>query len=167
MPITLLDDVVLTQTEQDAVLEKLVIPWPSVFETVQPGSSAFLSYVGTFGADPEVLTNWTWLGNPTERPDEATLLATFATYATQFQADSLENARVAKWQEIVTDEVGTAIQNITGWFSWSEEQALNWITTNIAPELSGNAPKTLQAITGLTRMLITMRNRLWPHLEGS
>lgn len=167
MTITPLGDVVLTQEEQDAILGTLVVPWSLVFEVVEPGSSQSLSYIGGFGSNPEDLANWAWLGNPNDRPDDADLLAAFSTFATQYQADALENERIAKWQGIVQDEVSADIQNIPGWFSWTEDEALTWITNNIAPELSASAPKTLQGITALTRMLIAMRNQLWPHFEGS
>lgn len=167
MAITPLSSVTLTSEETQAVLDTLVVPWPLVFEELLPGSAEYLSYRNTRHSDLEDLANWHWTGNPEDRPDDATLLAAFATYAAQFEANQLEAARVDKWRLLVDNEVDSDVQNIPGWFSWTEEQALNWIAANVEPELGTNAPKTLQAIESLTRIVIAMRNKQWPNFEGS
>lgn len=167
MAITQLSDVTLTPEEEQAILDTLITPWTLVFEDILPGSHGYLSYQGAFDSDPEDLNNWHWLGDPEDRPDDTTLQAVFETFANQYQADNLEAARVEKWKALVQTEVNTQVQAIPGWFSWTEEQALTWIENNVEPELATNAPKTLQAITSLTRMLIAMRNHLWPDFEGS
>lgn len=167
MAITPLTDVTLTAQEEQTILNTLIVPWSLVFEVIAPGSSRYLSYRGNFGDDPEDLAHWRWLGEPENEPDTATLLAAFAAFAPQFEADNLEAARVAKWKALVDNEVNADVQAIPAWFSWTEEQALTWIDTNLAPELSASAPKTLVAVTSLARMLIAIRNQLWPHFEGS
>ena len=75
--------------------------------------------------------------------------------------------------------------NIPGWASWTKEQALDWHDTNIADLLdnaptvtSQNAVQVLQGLLdivrtlenenrALVRMVLAMRNELWPELEGS
>jgi len=166
MTITQLSAITLTSQEQTDILVALVIPWALVFEDVQPGSSAYLSYVGGLGSDPEELTNWAWVGNPLDRPSDILLMDAYPTVAAQFQADILEAARVEKWKSIVQAEVTEDFENIPGWFSWTEEEVLNWITNNLNSELA-SYPKTLQAITGLARLLVTVRNWVRPDLEGS
>lgn len=167
MVITHLGDVTLTSQEETDVLNALTISWPAVFEVVDPGSSQYLSYIGGTSSDPEALANWKWLGDPEERPSDSALLSAFSTFETQAQADALEEARVAKWEDIVEAEVQADVEDIPGWFSWTEEQAMTWITNNLDPELSSSYPKTLQAITAITRLLIAVRNKNWPSLEGS
>ena len=81
---------------------------------------------------------------------------------------------------------------IPGWSTWTEEQALAWYTTNVIdlidaiPDINGLSPtayaNNAQAIAAqmqdicnaqalvilnLARMVIAMRNKLWPNLEGS
>lgn len=166
MVITLLSTVTLTTLEEQAILAQLVIPWALVFETVAPGSSIYLSYIGGVGSDPEELSNWVWIGNPLDRPSDTALNDAYPTVAAQFQADILEAARVEKWKSIVEDEVTEDFENIPGWYSWTEEEVLTWITNNLDTELA-SYPKTLQSITGLARLLVTVRNWVRPDLEGS
>lgn len=84
------------------------------------------------------------------------------------------------------------VRNIPGWARWTQTEALEWFGENIAdplgavPDVDGltatqyraNAQDidaqwqdiiTAQAaaIRGLTRLVLAMRNKLWPKLEGS
>lgn len=167
MAITPLSSVTLTSGEEQAVLASIRLSWPYIFELITPGSSTYLSFSGSFNADFEDLNNWAWVGDPNDRPDDTTLQSTLAAYMTQTENEALETARVAKWKSIVTNEVNNAIQNIPGWFSWTEEQALAWMTAQVEPELTGSAPKTLQLLESLIRLVIAMRNQQWPNFEGS
>ena len=74
-------------------------------------------------------------------------------------------------------EQGTDAQiaAVPGWAHWTVEQAGQWHTSNISNLLPvGNLAEanTLLAnvdteLRAMSRMLIAMRNKLWPELEGS
>ena len=57
-------------------------------------------------------------------------------------------------------------RDIPGWASWTEAEVLDWLTANVAPEIEGLAPKTYAAIRAMARMIVALRNKTWPQLEG-
>ena len=90
------------------------------------------------------------------------------------------------------EEAEAQVATVPGWAHWTEAEALAWFTENIAdpldtvPDVDGltttqyraNAQAidaqwqdviTAQAaaIRGLARMVLALRNKLWPNLEGS
>ena len=99
----------------------------------------------------------------------------------------------AEWlEEIIEEQSEDDVIAIPGWSTWTEEQALAWYTTNVIdlidaiPDINGLSPtayaNNAQAIAAqmqdicnaqalvilnLARMVIAMRNKLWPNLEGS
>ena len=81
---------------------------------------------------------------------------------------------------------------IPGWATWTEQEALDWYTTNVTdlidaiPDIDGLSPtaytNNAQAIAAqmqnifvaqalviqnMARMLLALRNKSWPNLEGS
>jgi len=82
-----------------------------------------------------------------------------------------------------------AIENIPGWATWTEAEALAWATTNLVDQVTALAAvlpvanlteandalaeiyatldKLVVAQQAQARMLIAIRNKLWPDLEGS
>jgi hypothetical protein len=91
------------------------------------------------------------------------------------------------WADRLREEAAeTAVANIPGWATWTEAEALAWHDTNITTPLSNvptvttaNAVAVLQGIVDLLRdytavedraqvqMLLALRNKIWPNLEGS
>jgi hypothetical protein len=58
-------------------------------------------------------------------------------------------------------------RDIPGWASWTEALVLQWMEENVAPEIEGIAPKTYIALCAMVRMIVALRNKTWPQLEGS
>jgi len=83
------------------------------------------------------------------------------------------------------------VSTIPGWASWTEDMAIDWLNTNITdtlntvPDIDGLAPAVFQGnaqainarwqdvitaqatvIMALVRMVLAMRNKLWPNLES-
>jgi len=66
--------------------------------------------------------------------------------------------------QIVTDPSDSAetdIENIPGWASWTEAQAVAWIEANVTDLASAKA-----ALTAMARLLVALRNKQFPELEG-
>ena len=51
---------------------------------------------------------------------------------------------------------------IAGWATWTEAGAIAWIDANVTDLASA-----ITALKAMARMVIAVRNRLWPDLEGS
>jgi len=61
----------------------------------------------------------------------------------------------------VTAEAEVAVQNIPGWASWTEAETLAYIESEVVDLASA---KTV--LKAMARMVIALRNKAWPHLEG-
>ncbi|NIV32333.1 MAG: hypothetical protein GWN58_23685 [Anaerolineae bacterium] len=59
-------------------------------------------------------------------------------------------------------DADAAAANIPNWATWSEDQALTWFDANVVDLAS--ARTVLRAVV---QMVLAMRNKLWPGLEGS
>lgn len=55
----------------------------------------------------------------------------------------------------------TLAANVPGWASWSEAEALSYIDDNLTDLASART-----IIKAQTRMLLAMRDKLWPHLTA-
>jgi len=55
---------------------------------------------------------------------------------------------------------GVAVGNIPGWTTWDEQQALDWIDTDVT-----DLDSAKQALSAMARMIVAMRNKLWPELQ--
>lgn len=64
----------------------------------------------------------------------------------------------------VAESAKTATQAIPNWAGWTETQVLDWMTTNMASELS-STPNTETAIRSMARLLVALRNQVWPDLQ--
>ena len=81
----------------------------------------------------------------------------------------------AQQAEIVQAASDSQAASIPAWASWSEAAALAWHDTNITNELPvanlTEANALLQTMAtenrNMIRMIIAMRNKLWPNLEDS
>lgn len=78
-------------------------------------------------------------------------------------------------QRSITAEA--AARNVPGWSMWTEEQTLDWWNTNLSDaqvdavanlaDAKALMKKQNAALKAMARMLIAMRNQLWPRLpEG-
>ena len=65
-------------------------------------------------------------------------------------------------EEARQEQADTDAANIPGWASWTEEQVLDWIDDNVTDLASAKT-----ALTAMARMLVALRNKTWPGLEGS
>ena len=60
------------------------------------------------------------------------------------------------------EESGAQAASIPGWATWTEQESLDWIDLNVT-----DLDSAKQAIKAMTRMLLALRNKNWPNLEGS
>ena len=58
----------------------------------------------------------------------------------------------------------TDVQAIPNWAGWTEAQVLDWMTTNLSSELN-STPNTETAIRSMARLLVALRNQVWPDLQ--
>lgn len=58
-------------------------------------------------------------------------------------------------------------RDIPDWASWTEAEVLAWLDANVEPEIGTIAPETYRAIRAIARMIVALRNKTWPQLEGS
>lgn len=70
-----------------------------------------------------------------------------------FPAD-VERARQA--------ESGEVAAGVPGWATWTEAEATAWIDANVTDLASAKV-----ALTAMARLIVALRNRAWPGLEGS
>jgi len=61
----------------------------------------------------------------------------------------------------------TQAKNIPGWASWTETEVLDWITANAASEIQAIAPNTYAMLRRMARMIVALRNKTWPQMEGN
>jgi ribosomal protein L10 len=77
--------------------------------------------------------------------------------------------------QTVENNAKAQAQNIPAWASWTESEALNWHDTNIAAKLpvasltEANVLLTVLETENraLVRMVIALRNKIFPDLEGN
>lgn len=67
--------------------------------------------------------------------------------------------------EIEAQEVKSRLDNIPGWATWTEAQALEWFDTNITPLNIPPEVKTLLRAYG--RVLLVLRDKNYPRLENN
>ena len=98
-----------------------------------------------------------------------------------------------EWHEaVIKGESNDKIGAILNWSTWTEQEALDWYTTNVTdlidtiPDISAlsqtayaNNARLIAAqtqniivaqalvIQNMARMLLALRNKSWPNLEGS
>jgi hypothetical protein len=113
--------------------------------------------------------------NVEEPPDPPTLGALTAECAAIVAAYDPALLTDGERAQAVRQAAQSAAQNIPGWASWTEEEALAWHDTNIADALPvanlAEANAVLDRLAAenraILRMLLAARNQLWPNLEGS
>ena len=54
------------------------------------------------------------------------------------------------------------VGNIPGWATWTAQEAQDWIDANVT-----NLATARTAFKAMARMLMALRNKTWPNLEGS
>jgi hypothetical protein len=64
--------------------------------------------------------------------------------------------------QIVADSAKTDIEAIPNWATWTESETTTWIDNNVIDLASAKT-----AIRALAQMVIALRNKQWPDLEGS
>ncbi len=89
--------------------------------------------------------------------DETAARAVVAAHDATQKSQTELNAEVAA-------SAKTATQAIPNWAGWTETQVLDWMTTNMASELS-STPNTETAIRSMARLLVALRNQVWPDLQ--
>ena len=55
-----------------------------------------------------------------------------------------------------------AVANIPNWATWTEAEALVWFDANVVDLASART-----VLRALVQIVLAMRNKLWPNLEGS
>ncbi len=126
-------------------------------DTLRPGSEYHWRGEGQFGNDMSALGEWR--DGQTTPPTEQEIIDHWDNVITILVADE---AAAAAAQAAAKGQA----QNIPGWASWDEQAALDWIDTNIEPELTSAAPNTLQALRAIARLLIALRNEIYPDLQA-
>lgn len=69
-----------------------------------------------------------------------------------------ENGNVIKTPR---DTAKTNIENIPGWATWTGNEAVTWIDTNVIDLASAKV-----ALEKMARMIVELRNALYPDLES-
>jgi len=65
----------------------------------------------------------------------------------------------------INDVLASADSNsaaIPGWATWTEAEALDWLDANVTDLASA-----VTALKALARMVVALRNKTWPYLEGA
>ena len=70
------------------------------------------------------------------------------------------------FEQLRQDTAESKAEQVPGWATWTEAEALDWVATNVEPELSSIAPKTLQMLSSMARLIIVLRDRAMPGLRG-
>lgn len=73
--------------------------------------------------------------------------------------DVLTDAQQAAAREARAE---TDAANIPGWARWTETEVLDYIDTNVTDLASAKV-----VLTAMARLLVALRNKQWPNLEGS
>jgi hypothetical protein len=55
-----------------------------------------------------------------------------------------------------------SVASIPNWATWTETEALAWFDANVV-----DAPTAIQVERALVRLVLALRNKNWPNLEGS
>lgn len=67
------------------------------------------------------------------------------------------------WNERLRQEQSDSdAANIPGWATWTAQEAQDWIDANVT-----NLASARTALKAMARMLLALRNKTWPNLEGS
>lgn len=140
-------------------IRQLDAHWSRVIMTIHPT----ITEIPKGGADSVESLLSTWRGplvKPTAEQVEDVLLNTV-----------LPAIRAAEQQEQAeADKVATAkveAANIPGWATWSNDEVQAWIDANVQPELQTVAPKTLQMLRSMGRLIVYLRDAEWPNLGGN
>ncbi len=72
------------------------------------------------------------------------------------------DAHVARDYSQISADSETTVSNIPNWATWTEAEALAWFDANVTDFDSART-----VLRALVRIVLAMRNRLWPNLEGS
>jgi hypothetical protein len=64
--------------------------------------------------------------------------------------------------EAVAASGGTLAASIPGWATWTDAEVLDHIDSNVTDLASA-----VVVLKALARMIVALRNRTWPNLEGS
>ena len=70
------------------------------------------------------------------------------------------------FEQIRQEGAESKASQVPGWATWTEAEALAWIADNAEAELAGSAPKTLQMLKAMARLIIVLRDRTMPGLRG-
>ena len=124
-------------------------------DDLRPGSEYLWAGDGQFGNNMSAIGEWR--DDQTSAPTEQEIIDHWDTVITIQIADEMDTAAILAGAK-------TQVQNIPGWASWDEQTADDWITANVEPELS-SAPATLQALRAMARLLIALRNEIYPDLQ--
>lgn len=89
-----------------------------------------------------------------------------ATAQDMTAAEAIKATHIAKDTSAIADSAKDAVTNIPGWASWTEQQVLDWITVNVQPEIGVLAPDTYIMLRAMARLLVALRNKQWPSLQG-
>jgi uncharacterized membrane protein len=94
------------------------------------------------------------------------------TWQDKIQALPTEQEIIDAWQLIIEEqnkqiEIGnvkdnakTQFRNIPNWASWTEDETLTWFDANVT-----NASSALPVMRNMIRMLIALRNEVYPDLQ--
>lgn len=89
---------------------------------------------------------------------------------------TLQQAALDKRNDLQQKEQSAKVAagKIPGWATWTEQQLLDWVNTNISStqidavtnltEAKGILNKQSTAIVAMARMILAMRSKLWPDL---
>ena len=84
------------------------------------------------------------------------------TILNQALVDSAANQQIQDDIKIVQSNSKSQVQNIPNWASWTELETLDYIDNNVTDLASAKV-----VIRAMARMLIALRNKEWPELEGN
>ncbi len=65
-------------------------------------------------------------------------------------------------ERIRQEQAEQNVSDIPGWATWTEAEALAWFDANVT-----DTATAIQVERALVRIVLAMRNKLWPNLEGS
>ena len=66
------------------------------------------------------------------------------------------------YEAIVKAGADAQAANIPGWATWTEQESLDWIEANVT-----NLASAKTVLLAMSRLLVALRNKQWPGLEGS
>ena len=148
--------------------------------------SAIVEYIKSQGGNPEIDATWNraietlsdtslaeinFQSNTITPPTEQQLLDAHSAFMAGYAQIRAERDAI----QTIENNARSQAQNIPAWASWTETEALNWHDTNIAAKLpvasltEANVLLTVLETENraLVRMVIAIRNKIFPDLEGN